>query len=115
MPSRSSRSTEPVRLGEGREPGLFTRAPPAAATNAEAVDRLNVLGPPPVPTMLTVRRGGGSGRGLRSLSELSSVLTDVPSGIRVVSDASTASASPGCKLLAARRSQKSPQTSAEIG
>ena len=87
----------------------------AAATNADAVERLNVLGPPPVPTMLTVRRGGGSGRGLRSFREPSSVLTEVPSGIRVVSDASTASASPGCKLLPASRSQKSPQTSSEIG
>jgi hypothetical protein len=49
----------------------------AAATNADAVERLNVLGPPPVPTMLTVRRGGGSGRGLRSFREPSSVLARV--------------------------------------
>src|SRR5437660_1308195 len=115
MPRRSSRSTDPVRLAYAREPVLITRAPIAAATNADAVDRLNVLGPPPVPTMLTVRRDGGSGRGLRCLSELSRLATEAPSGIRVVNDDSTASASPGCNCLAARRSQKSPHTSSAIG
>src|ERR1700748_1829294 len=114
MPSRSRRSTEPVRLAYARDPVLITRVPIAAATNADAVLRLKVLGPPPVPTMLPVRRDGGSGRGLRSLSEARSAATDTPSGIFVVNDARTARASPGCRLLAARRSQKSPHTSSEI-
>src|ERR1700755_3060325 len=115
MPSRSSRSTEPVRLAYAREPVLITRAPLAAATKADAGDRLKVLGPPPVPTMFTVRRDGGSGRGLRSLSEPSSVATEAPSGIRVVNDASTASPPPRCNPLAARRSQQTPHTAAAIG
>src|SRR5919199_365164 len=37
MPSRSSRSTDPVLLAYAREPVLITLAPIAAATNAEAV------------------------------------------------------------------------------
>ena len=44
-----------------REPVLITRAPSDAPTKAEAVERLNVLDPPPVPTMFTVGRAGGSG------------------------------------------------------
>ena len=104
-----------MRLAYAREPVLITRAPIAAATNADAVERLKVLGPPPVPTMLTVVRGGGPGCGLRARSESSIVLTEAPSGICVVSDDSTASASPGCSSRADSRSQKSPQTSAGIG
>ncbi len=94
MRNRSSRSTEPVRLAYAREPLLITRAPIAAATNAEAVERLNVLGPPPVPTMLTVGRAGGSGCGLRARSDRSIAATDSPSGGSVVSEQTTASASP---------------------
>ena len=58
-----------MRLLYAREPVLITLAPSAAPTNADAVDRLKVLGPPPVPTMFTVGAGGGSGCGLRSRSD----------------------------------------------
>ena len=94
---------------------MITRVPIAAATNADAVERLKVLGPPPVPTMFTVGCDGGSGRGFRSRSELRSALTEAPSGSREVSELTTASASPGARSPAARRSQKSPQTAAGIG
>ena len=94
---------------------MITRAPHAAPTNADAVERLNVLGPPPVPTMLTVGLVGGSGCGLRSRSERSSALTVTPSGIRVVSELTTASASPGGSSRALRPSQNAPQTSSPIG
>ena len=81
MPSRSSRSTDPVRLAYARDPVLITRAPSAAATKADAVERLKVLGPPAGPDDVDRRRGGGSGCGLRSRSELRSAATDAPSGV----------------------------------
>src|SRR6476661_3566115 len=107
MPRRSSRSTEPVLLAYAREPVLITRAPIAAATKADAVDRLNVLGPPPVPTMLTVGRDGGSGCGFLARSDFRHALTDSPSGVRVVSEHTTASASPSRRSRLRSRSQKS--------
>src|SRR5215213_5791945 len=87
----------------------------AAATNAEAVERLNVLGPPPVPTMFTVVWADGSGCGLRARSDRSMAATDAPSGMRVESVHTNASASPGTSSRAPRRSQKSPQSSSETG
>src|SRR5919108_1168964 len=114
-PSRSSRSTDPVRLLYARDPVLITLAPAAAPTKADAVDRLKVLGPPPVPTMFTVGAGGGAGGGVRSRSDCISALIEAPSGVFVVSETSTASASPGCSSCFPRRSQKSPQTSSGMG
>jgi hypothetical protein len=65
--------------------------------------------------MFTVVAVGGPGWGLRSRRDCRSELTEAPSGMRVVNDDSTANASPGCRLLAPSRSQKSPHTSSEIG
>ena len=62
MPNASNTSAEPTRLDAERLPCLATGMPAAAATNATAVEILNVPAPsPPVPQVSI--KGVGSGTG----------------------------------------------------